>query len=459
MAKIGDRIPKKEIRVNAKGEQCAQDEKGYWRQVGADGRLKSQFATDPTKPATAEEVLTQVGADELQRLTADVAELKNTFATFHDGAPARDELEQFEQSLAEVAAEVANLKEGLERFGAVDDLVQKVQVLVADLKTKVDNLNTAFGAHDKSINGLAGKVDELTDKVSEFKSAPPASRGGQPKEEKSMQRLLLGVFAVIAAIVAILYFFPGILNPGKVQIADTRPPAAIGQGQTRDVADVTKLIDERIAPLNERVSRVEESVATLDGRFSTFQNTMDSVKALLEKTTAADNLARQMDRLRAECPAEFLKDALRHSKEMSKEQEASTVEHCRRLKAEKRITTQPAGPTGAEVAHGQQEDPVASEEEGEVSPPGMRIAGEMVGARQAGYRPGYGHGYGPRRGARRAHCPPGFHLDRTSGGRELCLPPSPNSRWRGGGVPVGKCQPGERRTVIRGGYRYHVTCR
>lgn len=61
--------------------------------------------------------------------------------------------------------------------------------------------------------------------------------------------------------------------------------------------------------------------------------------------------------------------------------------------------------------------------------------------------PGYGRG-------RHGGCPPLYTLERVKG-REICLPPSANTRWEGGG----RCKRGQRKVVEKGGFRYHVSCR
>lgn len=317
-------------------------------------------------------------------------------------------------------------------------------------RAKADRERLAREAAEKTaqVDRMTQERDSLQQQVAEelkTRNAQTAAAVDAGTRRNEMLRNILATLGVLAIALLGYVWYSG--GPTKV--------AGLSEAD----------FNSRLAPLTERVTKLEggikttnEAIATLDGRFSTFQNTMDSIKKLIEDknpappaTSAAPpagDLTRQAARLKAECPENFLAENLQLNKEMSTEEEKATIEHCRHLKAEgERVASPPAGAAGPQVAHS---DPDQVQDED--VPPGMQAAREELGVQPAGYRggpgyggpgyggPGYGRYHGAQRGRPSCRQWPGFRFNPTSGQCEL-------TRGRDGNVvqydrPNAGCAPG-----------------
>lgn len=453
--------------------------------VGKYRMPNGMFTGKPHSTEHRPEPAAQAAAEnEAGRLAADFEALKTTFESFKNSAPSKEELAEFERKFADLASKVAGLEEALGKIGNVDDLVRKVQGLVAelqrlgnedaawrnqveegvnDLKKKVDNLTGAVAAHDRRLDDLSGRLagaagpapgptrPEPQQATGGNANQPASPRdAGSATKEPSMSWKTIGQLAGVAAVV-ILALFVGYMWPQREQNAKQdapRPPAAVGQDQQKGQpfdqsrvttrGDVDEMIDRRITPINERLTKVEQTGKALEKGLADVNEKVETSKSEVlakvdevlknlktkapEATPPAasaptappvsDKLAQQNAQIRAACPpyeAANIDLKSLHSAEVMD----SIIKHCEALKAGRAASPSTTPDSQVAAAPGSQEDAEEEEEE--------RVAGSPPAAQPAGYRPGWGGpGYGPRRGGR-PNCRhwPGFAYNPANGRCEL----------------------------------------
>jgi hypothetical protein len=511
---------------------------------------------------------------ELRKSIGDTDQVKEFGKNIHDlgiellnvtkyVSQVRDEHEAASVRLGQVSDKVDATANTLRKAGrGIVDRFKEVEARVNTLEDRPAESAANPQTPPSSPRDDAGRKEEAmpqtenrTETTSNSQASQPPHGDARPKEKTvSIYRNVNGaaMLAAAAIAVAVTLFFSGTFNPGpqKVvtavgtgesrapaapdasQVGESRAPAApaapqVSEHRIAEIAGAT--FDLRIKPVNNdleklqaktdklesNVSDTKNAVAGLDGKFTTFQNTMDGVKKLLEEKQKKDAVsaneaveARRLALVRAQCLPGAEKD-LNLKADLPEELFQSALSVCRAEKEEKMRQAQmpvgslpqpqaqsqapyvsadagdpPTASTGdADAVDGsssESDGAYASANTGDDSSAAPSEGDDLTGSydprtakamsahvAQASYvgpgGPGFGpSGRGPRGGAVR--CPPGMRMTPIGlCGITVMADQRIKDRYN---VPpqVARCRPGDVRTFKQplpgGGMRVvHQTCR